>query len=215
MKKSLKIDFISDVSCGWCAVGLKSLEQALQNVASDVEVDLNFQPFELNPTMPAGGQNLEEHLIYKYGTTGCEQYISGTRERGADVGFEFKFGSQSRIYNTFDAHRLLHWAGLKGRQLELKHALFNAHFTENKDPNDHQVLLKCAHKAGLNTEEAKNILLSKTYEKDVRMMEEIWKNKGVHAVPTIVINDKYAVTGSRSVATFEELIQSAITIIEK
>lgn len=213
MKTPIKIDFISDVSCGWCAVGLHALEQALHNVADDTTIELNFQPFELNPTMPAGGQNLEEHLQYKYGNHASDQYINGTHEGGAGVGFEFRLDSSSRIYNTFNAHRLLHWAGLKGKQLELKHALFSAHFTDNQDPGDYDVLLKCAEIAKLDVIEATEVLHSNAYATEVREIEEIWTHKGINAVPTIVINNQYAISGSRSVATFEELIQSVVTTL--
>jgi predicted DsbA family dithiol-disulfide isomerase len=211
MNEPIKIDFVSDISCGWCAVGLKALEQALHNIAPDVKIDLNFQPFELNPNMPAGGENLEEHMMHKYGEHAAGQYITGTYEQGAKVGFDFRLDSNSRIYNTFDAHRLLHWAGLKGRQPDLSHALFSAHFTENQDPGNYQILLKCVETVKLDVVEAEHILRSGAYATEVKEKELSWMRKGIHAVPTIIINDRYSITGSRSVSTFEELIRSVLS----
>ena len=117
----MKIDFVSDVSCPWCAIGLAGLEQALSRLGAEVPVELHFQPFELNPRMPAEGQDIVEHLTHKYGLTPeqCEANAEAIRVRGETVGFTFGKGKRRRIYNTFDAHRLLHWAGLEGRQREL------------------------------------------------------------------------------------------------
>lgn len=210
MNTPIKIDFVSDVSCGWCAVGLAAIEQALRNVAPDAPIDFHFQPFELNPGMPAGGQNLNDYLKGKYGEQAALHYVSATRERGAAVGFAFNLDEQSRIYNTFDAHRLLHWAGLKGRQAALKHAFFDAHFTGNKDPGNLDVLLDCAEAAQLDRAQANAVLNSDAYAAQVREAASEWMGKGVHSVPTIIINNQYLVTGARSVASFEDLLREAI-----
>src|SRR3954466_8137553 len=131
--KPLKIDFVSDVSCPWCAIGLASLESALAKLGGEVQAQLHFQPFELNPDMPAGGQDITEHLTAKYRTTREQQEAArdGIRQRGAEVGFDFRKEGRGRIYNTFNAHRLLHWAGEEhaDKQLALKKALFKAYFT--------------------------------------------------------------------------------------
>ena len=111
----MKIDFISDVACPWCAVGLNSLEIALKKIGGDVPVDLHFQPFELNPQMPAEGEDAVQHLSRKYGAPPeqLKKNREHLRERGAAVGFTF--GDRPHVWNTFDAHRLLHWAGLRKR----------------------------------------------------------------------------------------------------
>lgn len=148
MTRRMRIDFVSDISCPWCAIGLFGLERALERTADAVTAEITFQPFELNPAMPPGGQNIVEHIAQKYGST--PERSAATREmirsRAAAVGFEMRTSEQSRIYNTFDAHRLLHWAALEGRQKELKHALFEAYFTEGKDPSDSEVLAAAATK---------------------------------------------------------------------
>src|SRR4029453_12024931 len=163
MTKPITIDFVSDVSCPWCIIGLKGVEQALERVGDLVEADIRFQPFELNPHMPAEGQGLVEHVAQKYGST-PEQYRERRdmiRERAAELGFTIALSAEDgRVYNTFDALRLLHWAGLKGRQPQLKLALFEAYFTHCLDPSDHQVLADCAEQAGLDREAATEGLLS-------------------------------------------------------
>ncbi len=152
MSKSLKIDFVSDVSCPWCVIGLKALEQALDLLGGEVEAEIHFQPFELNPQMPAEGQDLYEHLAQKYGSTRAQSDTNREmiRARGEDVGFEFRMDHLRRIYNTFDTHRLLHLAAQEGCQRELKHALFSAYFTAGDNPADHGVLLRVATPVGLD-----------------------------------------------------------------
>ncbi|MCS3470110.1 putative DsbA family dithiol-disulfide isomerase [Pseudomonas sp. JUb42] len=210
MAKPLKIDFISDISCGWCAVGLRAVEEAIRNIGSEALAEFHFQPFELNPKMPAGGENLIDHLNHKYGPSAAEQYFSATRANGAAVGFEFNLNEDSRIYNTFDAHRLLHWASLTGNQTELSHAFFEAHFTQNRDPSDHDVLLACVAVAQLDVTEAGRVLASNEFGDEVRELEANVEIMGVHAVPTIVINDQYMISGSRSVAAFEQFLRKAL-----
>lgn len=210
MAMPLKIDFVSDISCGWCAVGLHALEEALNKIGPSVDAKFHFQPFELNPDMSCGGQNLNEHLRHKYGDEAAKNYVTGTRESGAAVGFKFNLGDDSRIYRTFDAHRLLHWASIMGHQVELQHALFEAHFTHNKDPGEHAVLIACAATAHLDTLVADQILKSDAYADIVREHESDMRRKGIHAVPTVIINDQYVITGSRSVESFEQFIRTTL-----
>jgi predicted DsbA family dithiol-disulfide isomerase len=209
MTKPMKIDFVSDVSCPWCVIGLKGLEEALGRVGDLVEADIRFHPFELNPNMPAGGQNLAEHVGQKYGSTpeqsqGARQML---RERAEAVGFTIAMGPEARIYNTFDAHRLLHWAQIEGRQADLKHALFEAYFTKGLSPEDHEVLVEAAVAAGLDAEGAWAVLRSGAYGQEVREEETFWRREGVSAVPTIVINNKYLITGSQPPEAFERALR--------
>lgn len=209
MTKTLKIDFVSDVSCPWCAVGLASLQTALARVGPDVKVDITFQPFELNPQMVVGGEDTTEHLHKKYGST-PEQAAAikeTIRARGAELGFVFNLDKRSRIYNTFDAHRLLHWAHLEGHQLALKQALLKAYFTDGEDPSDHGVLLRLAESVGLDGARAQAILASDTYAADVRQQEQFYQQQGIHSVPAVVINDRHLISGGQPPEVFEQALR--------
>ena len=207
----MKIDFVSDVSCPWCAVGLNALEQALARVAPDIQATLHFQPFELNPKMPAEGQDIIEHLSAKYGID-AQQIAANTeaiRQRGAAVGFEFGIGKRSRIYNTFDAHRLLHLAGLQSEaaQRALKHALFKAYFTDGLSPGDAEVLVAAATAAGLDGDAARAVLASDAHAAEVREAEGFYQQQGISSVPAIIINDRYLISGGQPVEVFERALR--------
>ena len=209
MTSHLKIDFVSDVSCPWCVIGLRSLEQALERVGDEATADIHFQPFELNPQMPAEGQDIVEHIAQKYGST-PEQFVrnqDGIRARGAALGFAFNLDKRSRIYNTFDAHRLLHWAELEGRQLPLKRALFAAYFTEGRDPSDRETLIEIAAQVGLDPAQAREILESDRYADEVRERERFYGERGIQAVPSVIINDKYLIQGGQPVEAFEQVLR--------
>ncbi|KIF82122.1 DsbA family oxidoreductase [Noviherbaspirillum autotrophicum] len=209
MSKPLKIDFVSDVSCPWCAIGLKSLEHALQQVGDGISAELHFQPFELNPQMPAEGQDIVEHLTEKYGIT-PEQVQRNSdliRERGESVGFEFRMERRNSVYNTFDAHRLLHWAELEGRQRELKHALLRAYFTEGDNPASHEVLARLAGEAGLDVERARDVLASGAYAEETRAQERFYLEQGIHSVPAVIINDRYLISGGQPAEVFEQALR--------
>jgi predicted DsbA family dithiol-disulfide isomerase len=209
MTKPLKIDFVSDVSCPWCVVGLGGLEAALERVGDLVDAEIHFQPFELNPNMPPEGENIVEHVGRKYGAT-REQSAANRQaihDRAAAVGFTMATDENSRIYNTFDAHRLLHWAGLAGDQKALKRALFDAYFTDNQDPSDHETLVRAAMKAGLDPHAAHEILTSDAYAQEVRAAERAWQAAGISSVPAVVINDRYLISGGQPAEYFEQALR--------
>jgi predicted DsbA family dithiol-disulfide isomerase len=221
----MKIDFVSDVSCPWCVIGLRSLEQALERVGPQVKAQLHFQPFELNPDMAAEGQDIDEHISQKYGST--PEQMAQTREhiraRGAELGFVFGPGKRSRIYNTFDAHRLLHWAGLQDqaaiagaaspdsqlaqRQLALKEALFSAYFTDGESPGSHEVLLRVAEQVGLDSAGAKAVLESDQFAIDVRRAERFYQSQGIRGVPAIIINERHLISGGQPPEVFEQALR--------
>lgn len=213
MSSALKIDFVSDVSCPWCVVGLYGLLQALQILRDEVQAEIHFQPFELNPKMGPEGQNITEHIGEKYGSTPeqSQKNREAIRARGADVGFAFRTDGNSRIYNTFDAHRLLHWARLEGKQLSLKEALFKAYFTDGGNPSDHAQLTHIAEEAGLDRRRATAILASDEFADEVRAEEQLWLQRGVNSVPTVVFNGQYAVTGGQPVDTFVGAIRQIMS----
>lgn len=211
MTASLKIDFVSDISCPWCAIGLASLEQALDQLKGEVAADLHFQPFELNPQMPPGGQDASEHLTQKYGSTAEQQtQIRATiRQRGADVGFSFNPSGRGRIYNTFDAHRLLHWAGVEHPALQpaLKKALLAACHTRSESMESHEVLLRATEQSGLDVQRARAILASDEFASEVREREAFYTGQGIHSVPAVIINDQHLISGGQPAAVFEQALR--------
>ena len=209
MSKPLRIDFVSDVSCPWCIIGLKSLETALERLSGEVAADLHFQPFELNPGMPEVGQDIVEHIAQKYGSSPAqvEANRENIRARGEQVGFTFRMERRGRIYNTFDAHRLLHWAELEGRQAALKHALFEAYFSDGKNPADHEVLIGLAQRVGLDAARARAILSSDTYAAEVRKQEKFYLDRGIHSVPAIIVNDRHLISGGQPAEVFEQALR--------
>ena len=209
MPRQVKIDFVSDVSCPWCVIGLRSLEAALAQLGDEVTADFHFQPFELNPQMGSEGQDIAEHITEKYGST-AEQLARSQemiRARGAELGFVFDMGKRDRIYNTFDAHRLLHWAEGSGKQKALKEALFAAYFTEGRNPSDRQVLEDVAAQVGLDQDRARQILGSDEFAEEVRAREQLYLRSGIHAVPAVILNDKYLIQGGQPVEVFERALR--------
>ncbi|MEG3150491.1 DsbA family oxidoreductase [Sphingomonas sp. ZT3P38] len=209
MTVPIKIDFVSDVSCPWCIIGLNGLEEALRRVGEEVDATITFQPFELNPGMPAGGQEIGEHIAEKYGSTPEQSAANRAmiRERAAGVGFTMTMAEGGRIYNTFDAHRLLHWAEGTGHQAALKHKLFEAYFTDGKDPSDHAVLVAAAVAAGLDGDAARAVLESGRYTAEVRAAEQLWQSRGISSVPAIVINERYLISGGQPPEAFEQALR--------
>ncbi len=219
MTRTLSIDFVSDVVCPWCVVGLGGLETALATLkAEGIEADIHFQPFELNPGMAPEGENIVEHIGRKYGSTPQQSAANRAMitERAAEAmpdfngkPFEMRMGEDSRIWNTFDAHRLLHWAGEAeaGKQAALKKALFHVHFTEGRNLTDAGVLTAAAETAGLDRAEAAEVLASGRYVDAVREAQALWRSRGINAVPAVVVEGKYLISGGQPAAVFEEALR--------
>ncbi|HWU75424.1 MAG TPA: DsbA family oxidoreductase [Rhodanobacter sp.] len=205
----VRIDFVSDVSCPWCAVGLASLQQALAKLDGEVTAEIHFQPFELNPHMTSEGEDATEHLVRKYGSSAAQ--IDANREairaRGKALGFTFNMDRRSRVYNTFDAHRLLHWAGLTGRQLALKQVLLRAYFTDGEDVSSTDTLVRLVDEAGLDGEHAREILASDSYADEVRAQEQFYLSRGIQSVPATIINGRHLVAGGQPPEAFEQALR--------
>ena len=206
----MKIDFVSDIACPWCAVGLNALEIALARLGGDAPVALHFQPFELNPQMSAEGEDAVAYLSAKYGIS-AEQIArnqAAIRERGAAVGFAF--GPRGRVWNTFDAHRLLHWAGVEGAdgaQRALKHALLQAYHGQGRNPSDAEVLVAAATSAGLDAARARAVLDSDEFTEEVRQAEAFWQQAGIRSVPAVVVNDRHLIQGGQPPEVFEQALR--------
>jgi len=203
----LDIAFVSDVACPWCAIGLASLDQALARLQGKVDTTIHVEPFELNPDMGAEGAEVVPYLARKYGRTPEQvaQAQARIRERGAAVGFSF--GNRKHVWNTFNAHRLLHWAGLEGRALELKRALLRAYHGEGRNPGAMDVLVDLAAAVGLDATRAKSILEGHEFESEVRERERYWLQRGVTGVPLVVVNDSHAIEGAESPEGYERALR--------
>lgn len=209
---TLKIDFVSDIVCPWCAIGLSALEIALSRLEGEVDVQLHFQPFELHPDMGPEGAEVVPYLSKKYGMS-AEQVAQNQQNiavRGAAVGFEFRMDRRSRTYNTFDAHRLLHWAAEEGsdaQQRALKHALLRAHFTDGENPGAREVLIACAAQAGLDETRAAEVVDSDEFADAVRERERLYLDAGIHSVPAVIINDRHLIAGGQPPEVFEQALR--------
>jgi predicted DsbA family dithiol-disulfide isomerase len=207
----LRIDFVSDVACPWCAIGLASLQQALTRLDGSVRADIHLQPFELNPQLPVEGEDANEHLMHKYGMgeEQLESNRSAIRERAAALGFAFNMRKGSRIYNTFDAHRLLHWAGLENRDraLALKQALLRAYFSDGKNVAEREILVGIARDAGLDADAARRVLESGQYADEVRAQERQFQQAGIHSVPATIVNGQYLISGGQPPEVFERALR--------
>lgn len=211
MPTPLHIDFVSDVACPWCAVGLAALERAIDKLQGEVEVAIDFQPFELNPQMGPEGQDVGEHLAAKYGSTPEQQAQAraGIAARGAAVGFTFRKEGRGRVWNTFDAHRLLMWAGEQGakQQRDLKMALLKAYHGEGRSPADHAVLLDVVESVGLDRKQAQDVLQSGRYTNEVRERERQFQQMGISAVPSVIVNDRHLIQGGQPPEVFEQALR--------
>ena len=203
----LDIAFVSDVACPWCAIGLASLDQALARLPDEVAATVRVEPFELNPDMAAEGAEVVPYLARKYGRTleQVAQTQARIRERGAAVGFTF--GERKHVWNTFDVHRMLHWAGLEGRALELKRALLRAYHGEGRNPGAKDVLVELAGAVGLDAVRAKAILESDEFASEVRERERHWQELGVSGVPFVLVNGSYAIEGAQPPEAFEQALR--------
>jgi predicted DsbA family dithiol-disulfide isomerase len=206
-RQRLDIAFVSDVACPWCAIGLASLDQALTRLGGEVEAQVHVEPFELNPDMGPEGAEVVPYLARKYGRTPEQiaQAQARIRERGAAVGFSF--GPRNHVWNTFNAHRVLHWAGLEGRGLELKRALLHAYHGEGRNPGATDVLVDLAGVVGLDTARAKSIAEGDEFAREVRERERYWLQRGVGGVPHVVVNDSYAIEGAQPPEYFEQALR--------
>nr|WP_297348670.1 DsbA family oxidoreductase [uncultured Glaciecola sp.] len=208
MATELKIDIVSDISCPWCIIGFKALQKALTEIDPEITAKIEWQPFELNPQMPPEGQEITEHLTQKYQISEqqADQNRDAIKQRGLSVGYEFGNRGGGRIYNTFDAHRLLHWAKNHGKQTELKLALFDLYFKENGNPSDHEQLLETVKNVGLDVTEAKKILDSDDFTTDVRQLQQHYQSAGVQSVPAVIVNNKHLISGGQPAEVFQQAL---------
>ena len=203
----MRIDFVSDITCPWCAIGLAALLAALDRLGRSVQAEIHPQPFELNPGMPPQGEDIPHYMGRKYGL--AAEAIAERRAvivgRGAAVGFAF--GARTHVWNTFDAHRLLHWAGPQGRALQLKQALLAAYHARGENVSSPEVLLRLAGETGLDVERARDVLEGGEYADAVRERMRHWRRRGIDSVPAFVIDERHLIQGGQPVEVFEQALR--------
>ena len=218
MKPTIKLDYVSDVACPWCAVGLGNLNQAMAELSDKVNFEVHFRPFELNPSMPVGGQDAIEHLTEKYGLTADQVKANqaNIRAKALDAGFAFHPEGRKRVYNTFDCHRLLYWAAKEynlQKQADLKKELLNTYFCLAVNLDDQENLLDAVTRAGLDKDRAHKILIGNEFTKEVKEEETFYTKAGISSVPSIILNEKYLLQGAQPpesfINAFERLIQAS------
>lgn len=209
--QKIHIDIVSDIACPWCAIGYARLEQAMKQLAPEYEFGLQWHAFELNPDHPGEGEPILPALARKYGRS--EQEMRATQDQmmtiARDLGLNFERMQERFTCNTFDAHRLVKWAGEQGKQTEMKQALFESYFGRAEDVSDSNVLLDCVERLGLDPVKAREILESDEYANVVREDEATYQQAGVSAVPAFIVNGKYLISGAQEpdtlVQAFEEI----------
>lgn len=208
---NIRIDIVSDVVCPWCIIGFKQLERALAQIEDEVKPEIHWHPFELNPQMPPEGQDLREHMAQKYGTT-IEQSRAARgrlKQIAESLGVEFRLREGMRIYNTFKAHQLLHWAGEQGEQTKLELALFDSYFSREEKVDEPEVLVAAAGRAGLDQDEARSVLSDGRYADAVRDQQKFWLSKGIHAVPSIILDQRFLIPGAQDADVFVAALRKA------
>lgn len=208
----ITVDIVSDVVCPWCIIGYKKLEKAMAQFEGKARFELSWHAFELNPSMPAEGQSINEHMAQKYGATPEQSQANRERLRsaGSNLDFEFNYHENMRMVNTFDSHRLLHWAGETGKQTALKLALFKAHFTDGKDVSDHQALVEIAASVGLDEQRTRDLLGSDLYAAEVRAVEAEWQDRFITGVPAFIFDKKFMVPGAQGPDVFANIIENKL-----
>ncbi|MFY0620210.1 MAG: DsbA family oxidoreductase [Pelagimonas sp.] len=210
MTQPLRVDIISDVMCPWCIVGYSQLAKAASD--ADIDLDVHWHPFELNPQMAEDGENLREHLAEKYGSTPEQstQVRAQLTNLGQALGFEFNFSDTSHMWNTFRAHQLLDWAEEQGKGHDLKMALFKAHFTDAKNLSDPNVLADVTETVGLDRAEALRLLASEERAAQVRQKQQFWQQQGIQGVPAMVFQQRHLVTGAQGEANYTNILTQLV-----
>ena len=200
--KTLQIDIVSDIACPWCAIGYGRLERAMTALETEFTFQVEWHAFELNPDRESQGEPILQALSRKYGRSveEMEAAQSNMMAIASELGLNFSKMQERLTCNTFDAHRLVKWAGEQGQQTAMKMALFEAYFGRAADVSDPQILTACAQAIGLDAEEAKAVLASDAYTQEVRADEARYQQSGVSAVPAFIINQRHLISGAQEPA---------------
>ncbi|MGD9863832.1 MAG: DsbA family oxidoreductase [Pseudodonghicola sp.] len=205
--RTVKLDILSDPICPWCYIGKTNLDRALAAVPDHPFV-IEFHPFQLNPDMPAGGMDRRAYLEAKFGgREGAVRAYAPVVERAEAAGLSINFEAMTRTPNTLDAHRLIHWAGIEGCQLDAVDALFKAYFTEGRDIGDHEVLSDIADSLGMDAAVVHKLLVSDADRDAIRQRDAHSREMGVSSVPTFIVAGKHAVPGAQPAELWQKVIE--------
>ncbi|BFM21070.1 DsbA family oxidoreductase [Gilvimarinus japonicus] len=206
---NIQIDIVSDIACPWCAIGYARLEQAMEQLAATHEFNVQWHAFELDPEHSGKGEPILPALVRKYGSTEAEMRANQDQmmQIAKDLGVNFSKLQERFTCNTFDAHRLVKWAGEQSKQTEMKQALFDAYFGNADNVSDHEVLVHCVASIGLDPAQARNVLDSDQYAQTVRDDEATYQRAGVTAVPAFIVNNKYLISGAQEPDTLVQAFQ--------
>lgn len=217
----LNVDIVSDIMCPWCIIGWLKFERVMAHFEGRLDFRIQWHPFELNPDMPPEGEDAAAHVMRKYGISAEQSRVNTGRMAGiaAELGFTFNRGPDFRMRNSFDAHRLLTWAAAledpgqeaaTGVQTALKLALFRAHFTDNRDVSDPDVLADVAASAGLDRARAAAILASGEFGEMVRIEEAYWADQNITGVPAFILAGRMLIPGAQDPEAFIRVIENKV-----
>lgn len=213
MTKKIKIDFVSDAVCPWCAIGYTRLKQAISELDLQDKVTIAWQPFFLNPDIAPEGENIYDYGTRKYGRTKQEGDANRANitKLGQEAGFTFNFTDESRVVNTRDAHTLLDYVKGTDKQTELKEQLFNTFFTDQKDISDRNVLAQLAQKVGISITDLSDVLDNPKTQHRIAEKVSSWHTLGISVVPTLIFNNEVLVNGSRNVKAYKQILTELVS----
>ena len=207
--RTLTIDIWSDVMCPWCLVGWGNLRQALDSLEGEIAANLRWHAFELNPDMGPEGENLRDHVKRKYGSSAADS--AAARDRitaiGKEIGFDFAFAEDQRMWNTFRAHQLIDWAEGQGRAHDMKLALLTAYFAQGRNVDDLDVLVDVAEGIGLDADQARQALDSGSQADQVRGKQRFWTQQGITGVPAMVVENKFMIPGAQPAEAYADALR--------
>jgi predicted DsbA family dithiol-disulfide isomerase len=206
----MNIDIVSDTICPWCYIGKRKLEAALAT-RDDIEVQIGWRPFQLNPEMPRAGMSRSAYLSAKFGgAERASRIYENIRQAGSQLGIDFRFDMIQRTPSTLDSHRLVRWALADGLQNEVVQNLFTAYFENGEDVGNAEVLTRIATESGMDADDVRARLDDDTDLETIRQEDTMARSMGINGVPCFIIDRKYAVSGAQDVPVFHKVFDLAL-----
>lgn len=209
MDAPLTVDVVSDVVCPWCFIGKRRLEKAVA-LTPYIPVEIYYHPYFLNDWIPREGMARKDYLTKKFGSPEAYRGVAGrVADAAAQEGLTYAIDKIARQPNTLDSHRLIHWAGKRGKSAEMKQRLMDLYFTEGADLSDPEVLVRAATDVGLDPDIVRPLLASEEDVEETSLAANAAKEAGISGVPTFIIDGRYAVSGAQSPETLAQVIRQA------